>query len=512
MKTALVGIVRDEAADLLPWLGWHAKLGVDTFVIFDDGSVDGTDVLLRAAAALYDVRVFRLPPSAGPVDDRQRLAYHDALKALRGQVDWVGLLDSDEYLDLHRHETVQEFLSAYGPDVGAVGINWCLHGSNGHVTRPAPPPFHAFTRHSRPEEAINRHVKSFLRPEYWQEMWANPHFFSLEKGRYVDPAGIDIVWERLGITAKTPDWATARIRHYQVRSMEQFTERARRRADLGLQTHQFLAGDINTLEDLHPQTRTNRVLEWMRDVVLQGAAEALAPLERESEDENGSDRSSGAPLPVPSYAAMDAEPAFALFPLIAWDGRQLGIGKNGFAGTLEEGQPVLHLLQLASCPERGFLIALRGAPPTDQQVNHHVGHHVNDALSTFTLLSDRRLGPILSFALLPGSENNRFVLRNEGFLSAPPQEPLIANRYHAQLWENFGVGEQMTPAVWQTHPPLVFLQEALSLPPTLESIGRLLRKNRRLTLQLLPLFHARLSKTDRERLEEKLGPFLSYLL
>ncbi|TPW34195.1 glycosyltransferase family 2 protein [Oecophyllibacter saccharovorans] len=501
VKTALVGIIRNEADDLLPWMGWHARLGVDTFVLFDDGSTDGTMDLLQAAAALHDVRIYRLPWSDGPVDGRQQHAYQTALHLLQGQCDWVGFLDSDEYLDLHRHSNLQAFLGDFSEEVGGVAISWCLQGSNQLVLRPVQPAFHAFTRHSRPEEPINRHVKSFVRPDCWDGGWINPHIFPLKKGHYVTPGQQQVNWERPGIQQALPDWGTARVRHYQVRSLEQFTERARRRANLQLRLPDFLAGDRNELEDRRPCAALGPVQAWMREVIFQGAAEALLPL----------------PVAEPeAWQPPAPQLPFSLTRIVAWNGHGVGVQQDGLVQLLADtpvetkpetpgsaaaqALPQLYGLRMEFAPEHVFLLAC-----TPQGL-----------LNDFTFLEDRRLNGVLPYRVRPGNQQNSVALQQlqpQHFLSAPPGEALVADRLQVQLWENFTL--DATPRfkegnAWQSLPFIRFLQEGLRLPPTLAGLGALMRKDRHLALRLLPVFHARLSPEEQSALQEMLGPFRPY--
>ena len=53
MKVAVIAIVRDEVSDILWWLGWYVSLGVDTIIVFDDGSKDGTDRIVADLSLIH---------------------------------------------------------------------------------------------------------------------------------------------------------------------------------------------------------------------------------------------------------------------------------------------------------------------------------------------------------------------------------------------------------------------------------------------------------------------------
>ena len=48
-KLAICAIFKDEAPYLLEWLAFHRMMGVDAFVLYDNGSSDGGGGLIRAS-------------------------------------------------------------------------------------------------------------------------------------------------------------------------------------------------------------------------------------------------------------------------------------------------------------------------------------------------------------------------------------------------------------------------------------------------------------------------------
>lgn len=505
MKTALVGIIRNEASDLLAWIGWHALLGVDTFVLFDDGSDDGTRDLLDAAAVQHDIRVFRINERRGlswkaqqPVYwERQRIVYMDALHALKGHVDWVGFFDTDEYLALHRHDTLKNFLRSFDQDVGAVGIHWCLYGSSGHVTRPDMPPFHAYTRHSTHENPVNRHVKTFLRPTAWNGEWHNPYAFPLQKGRYVGANGRELTWgPTLGVTETLPDWDTARIMHFRVRSLEHFVERARRRRDTQLTLAEFNEYDTNDCQDSRHQGRTPLVLDWMRRAVFQGVGKALTALPV----------SSSTPDSV-SVSRPQGPHTLSVSRLIPWNDDKLEIhGSRVCSQALPKNSTALFVLHSDALPDKGFLFAL----------------DLKDNILDFSILADSRLTSFLDYTLVPTEEQGRIALQQTGgmsrrhaHLTTVPGEPLIADRPTVHLWETF----RLDPApvapdgrAWHELSLIRLAENALSAPLTLSTIVHMARKDRFATIRLLPLLYSALSENEQKHLTAQLGPFAPFIL
>ena len=268
-KVGLVVVLKDEVYDIAGWLAWHLALGFDTIIVFDDGSTDGTDRIVRSAAVLYDVRYMKVVQDHGHFYDRQQNEYKKLLALSRDEFKWLCFLDADEYLLLSKDTTVVDFLARY-PDAHGIAVNWCLYGSNGHILRPLLPPPAVYTRHSKASESINRHVKSFVRPDRLHGDvdggMHNVHCFRVDATSYVDTDGRPMRWSSIpGIIGGEPLWDTAVIMHFQCRSMEHFLDRARKRRDLRLDVRSWINDDWNREQEHKP----SRFFGHMFDVLTQ---------------------------------------------------------------------------------------------------------------------------------------------------------------------------------------------------------------------------------------------------
>jgi glycosyltransferase involved in cell wall biosynthesis len=252
-KVAVVLIVKDEAADILAWLAWYHALGVNTCIIYDDGSTDGTYEMLQAAATVQDIRLHK---SFGPVglnhEPRQELCYRDALSRYGAEFAWMGFFDADEFLFLAEDATVQQFLTRFS-DADQVSINWCNYGSSGHYLKPAAPAYETYTWHSGAHHLVNRHVKSFVRPDAVGPAWVNVHCFDAPLSRLAN--GKPAIWGTPGMTARDPDWSVAKIMHYQCRSMDHFLDRLKKRPSLQDTGHLWENYDFKDFEDRRPLDR-----------------------------------------------------------------------------------------------------------------------------------------------------------------------------------------------------------------------------------------------------------------
>ncbi|MDI2090393.1 glycosyltransferase family 2 protein [Commensalibacter oyaizuii] len=230
-KVAVALFVKNERADIAGWIAWYQAFGIDRLYIFDDHSTDGTYEILQAAAKLYDIQLFR----TNPIDQpnfywRQRDAFMAAASMAKGQYDWIGFFDADEYVYLTDHDRFSDFLDQF-PHADAVAINWCIYGNAKRVLFPKGHVVETFTYHSSMMLGDNQQVKSFIRPEKLGGNYINPHQFDVDMKKYVDTEGNNFEWRGPN---KDITWSGAKVMHFICRSMEHYVERIRRRkSDLG---------------------------------------------------------------------------------------------------------------------------------------------------------------------------------------------------------------------------------------------------------------------------------------
>ncbi|CAI3925548.1 unnamed protein product [Commensalibacter communis] len=227
-KVAIALFVKNEHSDIAGWIAWYQAIGVDKLYIFDDYSTDGTFEIILAAAQLYNIQYFRTDPIQQPnFYWRQRDSFMLAAKLAKGEYDWVGFLDADEYVYLNAYENISDFLDQF-PHADAVAINWCIYGNSNKVIRPRGMTVEIFLEHSDAFFGDNQQVKSFIRPEKLGCRYINPHQYDIDLSRYVDVKGNVIEWRGCN---KDVEWDGAKVMHYICRSMEQYIGRIKKRAD-----------------------------------------------------------------------------------------------------------------------------------------------------------------------------------------------------------------------------------------------------------------------------------------
>lgn len=251
-RIALCAIVRNEIRGLVEWLAHHKALGFSDVLIYDNDSTDGTTDVLQALDDAGELVHLPWPHRMGARP--QRLAYEHARR--HSDADWIAFFDADEFLVLNRDATIADFLGRFGPEVGAVAVNWIVFGSGGQAKYRAAPVVERFTDALPAEARQNRSVKAIGRRD--RLSGTGIHRVSLGGGRYVMPSGAEAVFD--GLTASiTPDVTVAALHHYAVKSLEEFQEKRarghanshspkRKQAKLDARFAEFDAGGVrNTL-------------------------------------------------------------------------------------------------------------------------------------------------------------------------------------------------------------------------------------------------------------------------
>jgi glycosyltransferase involved in cell wall biosynthesis len=211
-KIAVCLIARDEGRYLLEWMAYNLMLGFDEILVYDNDSVDGTRQLIEQAGEV-DRRIRHIHWPDIPGRSPQTTAYNHALG--NTDADWIAFIDADEFIVLHEHDTISDFLSGFDDSTGAVCLHWRLFGSSGHMDYADDLIVRRFTRCAR---KYNAHVKSIARLSCMSQM--HIHAGRLSSGTYVDATGAPVTpsYKIEPVPTRTP----ASINHYVLKSAEEY--------------------------------------------------------------------------------------------------------------------------------------------------------------------------------------------------------------------------------------------------------------------------------------------------
>ena len=205
--------VKNEALNLPEWIAFHEVVGVERFVIYDNGSTDNTRDLLEERP---NVDVIHWPGAS-----RQLAMYEAALRRAREcrfGTRWLAFIDVDEFPYSPTFLPVSTILREF-EHTPAVGVCWAMHGTSGHP-RLRYMVVGSYGRRARQEEVVNRHVKSIIQPALIEpHRPLDSHHFQVqgedELGRPLDgPFAQSVTWKRL------------RLNHYVTKSVAEAREKA----------------------------------------------------------------------------------------------------------------------------------------------------------------------------------------------------------------------------------------------------------------------------------------------
>lgn len=161
MKIGVCARVKNEQKILIDWVKHYIKLGFDKIFIYDNLSKPSTYDQLYANNLISEKIIIKID---NVIRSNQPSIYFNCIEENR-ELDWLLLIDADEFLDIRINKTIKEFLSSFDINVSSIFINWVCYGTSGnnkynknkHL-------FEQFTRREQYNFWWNRFVKSFIRP------------------------------------------------------------------------------------------------------------------------------------------------------------------------------------------------------------------------------------------------------------------------------------------------------------------------------------------------------------
>jgi hypothetical protein len=243
--------IKNQAFDLPEFLQHHYfHIGIKRYYIMDDGStppladslenIDWGGVPRSAVTFIYWSPVQRMP-------EMQNSVYNECVRLFGYRHTWMAFIDVDEFFEMTADPpmTLTEFLLRFEDDrqemlpinstlrgmIGAVGVNWRMHNSNGLQKRPPQGMCRkSFTSciwddpNNNGAGSANHHIKSIVRTK-WYDHPITSHFFQLHSNKKTVGELGDLVLSsfRRPITRKYIG-----LHHYVVKSKEEFEHKLKR--------------------------------------------------------------------------------------------------------------------------------------------------------------------------------------------------------------------------------------------------------------------------------------------
>ena len=229
-RVGIVAPVKEEAPYLFEWIAYHRALGVESFVLGDNGGADGTSELLQALDAAGVIQ---------RLDWRGEEAFQirfdrDAIRRISAIADVCSVTDVDEFIrPLGGRSDIPTAVAEIfaRKDTSAAGLSLVVYGSSGRIEPGQGLVIERFTWRAADNDDRHSVIKTMLRPEQFVDM-INPHAATVASGEYVNDRGDPI--RRIGPgRAEVASWNSLRVDHFVVKSRREFEIKAGRgRSDL----------------------------------------------------------------------------------------------------------------------------------------------------------------------------------------------------------------------------------------------------------------------------------------
>ena len=211
-EIAIAAIFYNEAAYLKEWIEFHLMVGVDRFLLYDNGSTDDFLPILdpyvrRGQVSLIPWRNFVAGGSS------QLLAYAHAARNCGLRVKWLAFLDLDEFLFSEAYDTVKPVFAKF-TDFGSLLIPRFEFGTNGHRDKQTGLVIENYTKVSSYHKNKTPSTKIAAQPSSIQLIYS-AHYAVVMRNE-------------LRLSYVMPGECLLRINHYFSKSEEEFREKLRR--------------------------------------------------------------------------------------------------------------------------------------------------------------------------------------------------------------------------------------------------------------------------------------------
>lgn len=159
-RIGVCAIFKDDAPYLLEWLAFHKMIGIDLFVLYDNGSSDGGSDLIRTSTFARNVTLIDWPETPG------RLSAYDHFRVNHaGKFTWAAFIDLDEFIMPVGGGSIRDLLIRREyQQHSAILLQRLVFGPSGHGRKPPGLVLENFTWRLPETSSSSRHVKSLVRP------------------------------------------------------------------------------------------------------------------------------------------------------------------------------------------------------------------------------------------------------------------------------------------------------------------------------------------------------------
>ena len=241
-RITIVSSMKNEGAFILEWVAYHLSIGVTHFLVYTNDCDDPTNAILDRLQKQGIVTRIDNPFNRKAGQKPQRAALNDAIKRREvTQADWVGIIDVDEFVNIHIGDGTFAALFDAANDPNVISMTWRFFGNRGTHTfedRWQTEQFTACAPHYIPKPRLGWGFKSFFRPDgaftkLGVHRPLDPDETRLDEVRWVNGAG-RVMPDRL---IEKKEWFSRKdtigydmvtLNHYVLRSAESFLVKRQR--------------------------------------------------------------------------------------------------------------------------------------------------------------------------------------------------------------------------------------------------------------------------------------------
>lgn len=168
-RIVIVTSMKNEGCFILEWIAYHMSIGVDHFLVYTNDCDDPTNAVLDRLADLEIVTRRDNPFNREAGQKPQRGALNDAANqpVVQG-ADWVGVIDVDEFVNIHVGDGSFAALFKAAGDPNVISMTWRFFGNRGvhaYEDRWQTEIFTACAPLYIPKPRLGWGFKSFYRPD-----------------------------------------------------------------------------------------------------------------------------------------------------------------------------------------------------------------------------------------------------------------------------------------------------------------------------------------------------------
>ena len=157
-SVSVCAIFKNEAPFLAEWIEYHRLIGFDHFYLYDNGSTDSPENVLKPY--IEDGFVTLTDWKGGQM---QLAAYRHFMETWKDETCWVAFIDLDEFICPIKCRDIKSFLEPFRK-CPAVFLHWKLFGNGGKLTHDFSKP--VIEQYTYASSVLSPYGKSIVNTEY----------------------------------------------------------------------------------------------------------------------------------------------------------------------------------------------------------------------------------------------------------------------------------------------------------------------------------------------------------